>query len=128
MNESKHITLRHIKRALAVIISGEKKYAGVVKAIEYEQGNYCGTACCLMGHAALIAGRYTAKEFVDEQKKYGREGYGPIFSDIADENRRFCRTKGKNRRFRLALHQLMRRGTTKIKDFIDCFESFGIER
>lgn len=44
---------------------------------KYDQHNFCGTACCIAGHAAILSGAMTSKavtkdEFLDTVRAVGR--------------------------------------------------------
>lgn len=51
-------TFIHIKQAVQVARRGGKTYKFGKKRIkvEYDQGSWCGTECCVWGHALLLAG------------------------------------------------------------------------
>ncbi len=59
MNKKKIITMAHVRKAVSIIAS-EK----MPKGIGYRQTNFCGTSCCVLGHAGLIAGRYSTQDMV----------------------------------------------------------------
>ena len=45
------ITLEHLREALRRVQAGE-----LPEGHGYDQGNWCGTSCCLWGHAHVVAG------------------------------------------------------------------------
>jgi len=75
MNLEKEITVDHVRQALEIIKDGGKDYNG--QRVNYSQPNFCGTACCLWGHASIVAGRYTAEEI------YKSEYYGLTHDELS---------------------------------------------
>jgi len=49
-------TLDHIRAALKIAKKGSHKYKGIEMPVEFDQGSWCGTSCCVWGHAMLLAG------------------------------------------------------------------------
>jgi len=62
-------TLTHMRAALKVARDGGKKYKFFSKFIEYFQGTWCGTECCVWGHALLLAGNEgMVKDTLDQER------------------------------------------------------------
>ncbi len=61
MNKDKKITVAHVRKAVK-LIKDEEAEDYVQNNIGYDQAEWCGTSCCVMGHAGLIAGRYTLRD------------------------------------------------------------------
>jgi len=50
-------TLDHVRKALKIARRGGwKKYRGLDVKVGYRQSSWCGTSCCVWGHALLLAG------------------------------------------------------------------------
>lgn len=49
-------TINHIKKAIKIAHAGGKWYKFWGLKVRYEQSNWCGTSCCVWGHAMLLAG------------------------------------------------------------------------
>ena len=109
MNKSKKITLDHVRKALRIIKKGGKKYGRTI--VKYDQENYCGTACCLWGHAALVAKRCTVREIT-------KDADGIVYSDLVRQ--RWAWRDGKSK-LKKELARLMKNGTTKIEQFEKAF-------
>jgi len=53
--------LDHLKEALKIARSGKwRKYKGLDVKVGYNQSSWCGSSCCVWGHALLLAGNKEA--------------------------------------------------------------------
>ena len=80
MDLSKEITIEDVRQVLDIIKADGKKYGEI--NISYNQATFCGTSCCLWGHASIVAGRYTAKDFFDAQEKFEFLSQSEIHDDL----------------------------------------------
>ena len=114
MDKTKRINLSHVRTAFEIIKENGKKYEET--NIGYRQESFCGTSCCLWGHAALVAGRYTAKEFSKEKESsnFWEEPEGPIFSELSIQCGKWRESK---RSIKRELYSLMTKTTTTVEEF-----------
>lgn len=109
--EVKVPTIDHVREAIKIAKAGGKKYGGFFsEKIKYKQNSWCGTSCCVWGHAMLLAGNQQVLNSVsdsltptlrakqdfgkvsDQNKALGvmmscsSEEVLPILSELAKEN------------------------------------------
>lgn len=58
--EMKVPTINHVRKAIKIAEHGGKKYSGIKGKVGYDQGAWCGTSCCVWGHALILAGNKQA--------------------------------------------------------------------
>ncbi len=96
-SKTKKITLKHVKQAIKDIYSGKDRHG---ELNSYNQETFCGTSCCIFGHANAIAGN---KPFKERYKAL----------DAYEANQRKQRTQLGKR-----LYMLMGSGRATINDFV----------
>lgn len=55
-------TMGHVRKAIDIAKKGGHKYKGIKGRITYDQNRWCGTSCCVFGHALILAGNKNAAE------------------------------------------------------------------
>lgn len=92
-------TIGHVRKAVEIARRGGRRYKGIEQKVTYDQNEWCGTSCCIWGHALLLAGN---KQVVGDLLKA---------NNLAQESRRIFVQKSRRH---LALGYMMESSTNMV--------------
>jgi hypothetical protein len=96
----KKVTMAHIKKAVKDIAKGKESHG---EAKSFDQSQWCGTSCCVLGHAWAIAGNGFSQDLSIEDRMDFWDAFDETKYSISEKNPR--------------LYALLKDHTTKIEQF-----------